>query len=134
MAWTDYLDFDKSGGLNFGDVSAGLSSLGSGISGLLGSTGSVGKDGVRTNTSGLLGGLMDNKDLIGLGGQLLGGYAQYQNAQSQADYAKGLLDLNRQQINATEAERQRQIDKEEEAQQSMMTGFTQSGLSNYYGV
>jgi len=130
----DYLDFDNSGSLNFGDIGSGLGGLYDFGKGLVGSSGTIGTDGARTGTEGLMGFLTNNQDALKFGGNVLGAIGNYQQAQSQQDYAKGLLDLQRQQINTAEAERQRQIDKEEEAQQSMMTGFNQSGLSNYYGV
>lgn len=84
--------------------------------------------------SGTLDFLSNNKGLLDAGATALGAYSGYQTMQNQADYAQGLLDLQREQVNLAEAERQRQIDKEEEAQASMATGFSQSGLNSYYGV
>ena len=53
-------------------------------------------------------------------------YYKQQNALQQ-----GILDLNRQNIANTEAERQRQIAKEAEANQAMSSGFNASGLGLY---
>ena len=68
------------------------------------------------------------KDIGGLYNSLvtMPEYYKEQNALQQ-----GILDLNRQNIANTEAERQRQIAKEAEAQASMANGFNASGLGLY---
>ncbi len=86
------------------------------------------------------------KDNQGLLSGLTGGakvYTDYQSMKNRQDYSKGLLDLQRQQVGLTEAERQRQISKEEQAQAGFSGEYGESGLfgvkkkkevPSYYGV
>lgn len=78
-----------------------------------------------------LSGLMDYAQANQAGIKALGtgltGLGNIYSAMQQADYAKGLLDLQKQQV-------AREQEREEEAETAMAIGFQQSGLSNYYGV
>jgi hypothetical protein len=56
------------------------------------------------------------------------GVGMYQADQT-ADYNKSLLDMYNRQASTQAAERQRQIDKEKEAQASLMTGFGNAGFN-----
>lgn len=123
----DWLDFNKSGGLDLGDVSTGISKAGTGLSNLWGSTGTVDEFGDRVGATGLLGSLMADKNMYATAGSLLGTVSDIRSAEKQADY----LDfLKSQAIASTAREQQR----EEEAEEAMATGFQQSGLADYYGV
>lgn len=132
----DFLDFDGSGGLNFGDIGAGLSQgasaaydFGTGLLG--GESGGVGTQAFTAGSnllpsgSGLMDYLTKNKDvlsMLGTGVAGLGGlYTDYNTMKN----AEKLYD-------AQIADYQRSIDKEEEAQASMQAGFASSGLSDYY--
>jgi len=70
----------------------------------------------------------DNKELIDTGLAGLSAYGAYQSAQDQKKYAQDMMDMQRTQMNRQEAERQRQIDKEKEQQNAMLTGFSSAGL------
>jgi len=81
---------------------------------------------------------------IKAGAGLFGTAMDYQRIKGEQDYAKGLLDLQRRQIGLTEAERQRQIEKELYAGEQFQGEYGTSGLfgvrkeretpSNYYAV
>lgn len=67
--------------------------------------------------------LGQNKDTIGLLGGLASNYMNFQTANNAQDLAQRQLALS-------EAERQRQIEKEEEQRANMLAGFQSSGLGS----
>ena len=89
---------------------------------------------------GLLDTLSKNKDVMTTAGSLLGTAGKLYSAREQADYAKGLLDLQRENIARQEEERQRQIGKEESAIANLESAYSQAfspkkkKTSSYYGV
>ena len=74
------------------------------------------------------------QSIAGVGGGLFDAYTNYKSANQQADYAQGLLDLQKQTTLASLAEQDRQVDKEETAIADMQTGFKKSAFGNYYNV
>lgn len=136
MAW---YDFNNSGGLDFGDIGAGLNQAYEYGKGLLGSAGTVDALGNRTGTSGLSGFLMDNKGLIDTTGGLIGTIGDWQTSQAQKDYAQGLLSLEQAKTDAYLQSLKDEKEKEELAQLNMQQGFAttdkkDSYFKNFYEV
>lgn len=132
----DFLDFDKSGGLNIGDIGAGISKgataaydFGSGLMG--GDSGGVGTQAFTAGSdlfssdNGLMNYLTENKDAIGLLGSGVAGLGGLYTDYNTMKNAEKLY-------NAQIADYERSIKKEDEAQAAMQSGFSSSGLSNYY--
>lgn len=167
MAW---YDFDNSGSFNFGDIGAGLSQgadyVSNGLFGNYGTDfvtnrGNSYVSGVDTgnigSTQGLLGSGMDwlnnNKNAIEGGLGLFNAYTGYKTMQNQQDLTKAQLGLQRDAYNRNAMMQDRGIAREDNAEDQLAQGFTNSGLglydpnkkkintdqgravsSNYYGV
>ena len=87
--------------------------------------------GVGSSISSGLDFLGQNKDAINAGAGLFGAYSNYQGMKNQQQYAQDMINMQKQQYALQEAERQRQIGKENIAQSGFSGGFENSGLFGY---